>query len=217
MTTLSFKVKHIKKILNTNFFPVGIKIIRDENQQWDASFQEVKEDTRFCYYVRLAAQGNSYIIKNDDKFECSTPYFCLGFKEPKYADFYPRITPAITKAVLVAPLDCLDLPIDSVIFIVNAKQAMLLIDGLRRIFKEKINVTLGASMSVCGEIVAHTIVKDAPNLSVLCGGARIFSGYKDDELVLGIPFHLFNPLYENLVKIEKLLTLEMKLKNNEVK
>ena len=209
MTSRSIMVKDIQKILNTKFFPVGIRIINDDTQSWDTSFLEVESNKRFCYYVRQAAQGHKFVVKEDSNLECYTPFLCLGFKEPKYAEFEPRIKSLPTKAVLIAPIDSFDNPLDSVIFIVNAKQAMILISSLRRLLGKKVEFTCGASMAVCGEIVAHTVVNQTPNLSVLCGGARIFSGYTDNELILGIPSNLLEKLYLDLKKYEKLMELKL--------
>ncbi len=217
MISLETKINEIIKILDTKFSPVGVKIIQNNDQHIDNSFQEVNENKRFCYYVRQAALGKKFIIKNDNKLECKTPYYCLGFKEPKYGNFDYRIRPAITKTVLIAPLNKFKMNVDSVVFIINAKQSMLLVDALRRIQKKKIQATFGVSMSICGEIVANSIVNKTPSLSLLCYGARIYSDYKNNELALGIPFVLFDSIYENLKKIEKLQELEEELKNLEVK
>ncbi|NVM52837.1 MAG: DUF169 domain-containing protein [Candidatus Helarchaeota archaeon] len=216
MGALSSKVKHIQKILNTEYFPIGIKIIQNSHQSWDKSFQEIKCKKRFCYYIRLAAQGQNIVIRADDNPECYTPYLCLGFTEPEFVDYDPRIKPATTKAVVIGPLHNLKNPIDSVVFIVNAKQAMLLVGALRRLLKKNLNATFGASMAVCGEVVAQTIVNNTPNLSMLCHGARIFSGYTDEELAFGIPFQLFEDLYSGLKKVEKMQEFELTLKNREV-
>ncbi|MHA1299883.1 MAG: DUF169 domain-containing protein [Candidatus Helarchaeota archaeon] len=214
MDTISNKVKKIKKILKTQYFPVGVKILQDNQYVKSDSFQDISKNRRFCYYIRAAAHGKSFVIKNDNKLECKTPYFCLGFREPKYADIRPRIEPAATETVLIAPLDKFDTEVDSIVFIINAKQAMLLTDALRRILNKKIDVSFGASMSVCGEAVAYSIVNQKPNFSVLCFGARVYSEYEDDELVLAIPSNLFDALYKKLKGIEILQELEIELKKD---
>ena len=201
--------KDIQNILKTKFFPVGISIITNDTQSWDASFLFIESGERFCYYVRQAAQGQKFVIREDSNLECYTPFLCLGFVEPKYAEFEPRIKSPPTKAVLIAPIDRVDNPLDSIIFIVNAKQAMILVSSLRRLLGKKVEFNCGASMAVCGEIVAHTIVNQTSNLSVLCGGARIFSGYTDNELILGIPANLLEKLYLELKKYEKLMDLRL--------
>lgn len=216
MDSFSSKIKHIRKILNTDYYPVGIKIIQNNESSWDQSFQVINCKKRFCYYVRLAAQGKKIVLKTDEDPDCYTPYICLGFIEPEYVDFNPRIKPATTKSVVLAPVNNLPSPIDSIVFIVNAKQAMILAGALRRISKRNVGATFGASMAVCGEIVAHTITEKTPNLSMLCHGARIFSGYTDDELVFGMPFQLFEDLYIALKKAEKMQEFETNLKKSEV-
>jgi uncharacterized protein (DUF169 family) len=217
MESINNKINEIKRILNTDYDPVGVKILQETNNICVGSFEDVSSDKRFCYYVRLASKGRSFIVKEDEKLECKTPYFCLGFREPKYADFEPRIKPALTKTVLIAPLSKFTEPVDSIVFIVNSKQAMILVDGMRRVLNKKIQFTVGASMSICGEVVAGSIVTQSPSLSVLCFGARIFSEYEDFELAFGIPSKLFDPLHASLKKLEILQKLEIELKNEEVK
>ncbi len=212
MENLDFKVKHVQKILKTNLLPVGVKIIQNTIQEWDDSFKGVEKDKRFCYYVLRAARGEKYVITEDSDLDCYTPFLCLGFKEPKYVDVQPRINPAITKAVLIGPLNEFTTPIDTIIFIVNPKQGMLLTSALFSFLKKKINATFGSTMAVCGEIVAYTFENKTPNISLLCGGARIFSGYDDTELIFGVPFHMFDQLYEALKKLEELQALELKIK-----
>ncbi|MFX1293909.1 MAG: DUF169 domain-containing protein [Promethearchaeota archaeon] len=205
MVSLDYKIKRIREILNTEYYPVGIKILKDTISQWNKSFQDVSKDKRFCFYVRQAAvKGNKYIIKKESVLECHTPFLCLGFKEPKYVDFDTCIKPANTKIVLIGPVNKIETQIDSIIFVVNPRQAMILTNALQRFLKKKIDANFGASMAVCGEIVAFTIIKQAPNLSVLCEGARTFSNYTDDELVFGVPFQFFDSLYTNLERIDKL-------------
>ncbi|MDD1778189.1 MAG: DUF169 domain-containing protein [Candidatus Helarchaeota archaeon] len=195
--------------MKTKFLPVGISIITDGAQSWDASFLPVNSGERFCYYVRQASQGQKFVILKNSNLECYTPFLCLGFEEPKNTEFEPRIKSPPTTAVLIAPLNGLDNPLDSILFIVDAKQAMILIASLRRVLGKKVEFSCGASMAICGEIVAHTVINQTPNLSVLCGGARIFSGYTDNELVLGIPPNLLEQLYLDLKKHEKLMELKI--------
>lgn len=216
MTNPDFKIQNIQKILNTPLAPIGVKIIHDERLLLNTSFPRVEFKKRFCYYVRLAAEGHNISLIPTEDPECFTPYLCLGFCSSEYVEIKPRIKPANTKAILLAPLQNFGIEVDSVLFIVNAKQTMLLVGALRRILKKKTNATIGASMSICGDIVVRNIVDQVPKLSFLCLGARIFSGYLDDELAVGIPFKDFEALYWALSKFENLQRLELDLKNGEV-
>ncbi|MHA1278439.1 MAG: DUF169 domain-containing protein [Candidatus Helarchaeota archaeon] len=213
MKSLKDQVQLYQRILGSKYFPVGIKILDTPPTTAFNTFQHVNNGHRFCFYVHQAALGKKFLITKESEFDCYTPYICLGFHEPEYADFAPRIQPAHTKAVLIGPLQEMSTSLDTIIFIVNPKQAMLLVGALRRILKHTVTAHFGASMAICGEIIAHTIVNQTPNLSLLCYGARIFSGFTDDELVLGIPFHLFDSFFAVLKNIEATQKLEAQLKN----
>lgn len=210
MESLDTKINEIKRILKNQFVPVGVKIIKNDDEfNVDEYFQDVntykRKHKRFCYYIRQAAQEEEgFLIKNDNKLDCKNPYFCLGFKESKFHKLEPRISPPNTKSILIGPLNKFKTEVDSVIFIVNANQSMLLIDALYSILKKNIPITSSAHMAVCLEIVARSIVNHTPSLSLLCYGARIISGYKEDELMIGIPYDLFDLLCKRLIIIENL-------------
>ena len=217
MESLEQKVGQIKKILGTNLFPIGIKIVQNGFGKWDESFRDVSSNKRFCYFVSRAARGETFVITNSSELDCFHPFVALGFDEPTNADIQPRISPAITKAVLIGPLHKFKTPVDTILFIVNPNQAMFLTTAYRRISRENIKASFGAAMAVCGEAVAHTVKYKTPNISFLCGGARIFSEYQDTELVFAVPFHLFEELYPALQKIEALQAFELEMKNKVVK
>lgn len=221
MESLDTKINEIKRILKNQFVPVGVKIIKNDDElkrnNVDEYFQDVNSykrvDKRFCYYIRQAAQEEGFLIKNDNTLDCKNPYFCLGFKESKYNELEHRISPPNTKAILIGPLNKFKTKVDSVIFIMNASQTMLLTDSLYSILKKDIPVTPSAHMAVCFEIVAKSIVNHTTRLSFLCNGARIFSEYKEDELVIGIPYDLFNRLCRRLIKFGEVQQLMIEKKN----
>lgn len=216
MESLESKVERIRKIFKTELYPVGIKIIRNGLYHWDESFQDTKNNKRFCYYVSRAAKGEMFVITDNSELDCYTPFVTLGFDEPKYANVQPRISPAVTKAVLIGPLHKMAPPVDTILFIVNPKQAMFLTAALRRISKKNIEASFGASMAICGDAIAHSVINNTPNISFLCGGARIFSEYEDSELIFAIPLSFFDDLYYALIKIEELQALESQLKKDVV-
>lgn len=216
METINAKINEIKRILNNQFIPVGVKIIKNNDKSSiDEYFQDINTYKRvdkkfFCYYIRQAAQDEEgFLIKNDNKLDCKNPYFCLGFIEPKYHKLEPSIKPYDTKAILIGSLNKFKTDADSIIFILNARQSMLMIDTLLSL-KKNIHVSFNAHMALCVEIVANSIVNQIPILSHLCYGSRFFSEYKDDELAIGIPYDLFDPLCKKLKKVEKMQHLLIK-------
>ncbi|MHA1264918.1 MAG: DUF169 domain-containing protein [Candidatus Helarchaeota archaeon] len=212
--SINEKIHQIQKILKIKYYPVGIKILHNCKTHEGAAFQPTDFKKRFCYYVKLAAEGASFLLKDVLDPDCYSPYICLGFIEPEYVEVLPHIKPASTTAILLGPLQHFTRPVDSIIFIVNAKQAMLISNAIYRITRKKLSINFGVSMAVCGDIVAHTITEKTPNLSMLCHGARIFSNFSDEELVFGIPYELFPKLYSALMKLEKIQEFELKIKKD---
>jgi len=187
--------KTIRSHLGSRYKLVGVRIV-DKSSNEDVSSNRPKKKVRFCEMVRRAADGESFTAAVDD-FECMNPIFTLGFEKPEYVDVQPRIMPANTKAVKVAPVDGMKNP-DIVLAILNPKQAMdvsAMLDG--------IDARFSGSLAVCGEATAKPYMDKKPNLTLLCGGARTFADYKDSDLILGAPLETFKKIKEYIEKFSK--------------
>jgi len=57
--------------------------------------------------------------------------------------------------------------------------------------KKPVEVKFKGEFAVCGECTAIPYLEKKVNLSLLCNGARMFSGYRDDEVVMGFPLDDF--------------------------
>jgi len=57
--------------------------------------------------------------------------------------------------------------------------------------KQPVEVKFKGEFAVCGECTAIPFLEKKVNLSLLCNGARMFSGYRDDEVVMGFPLDDF--------------------------
>lgn len=183
--------KEIRAHLGTRYNLVGVRILKEGEAAED---RKPPRRMRFCEMVRKAAEGKSFEAEVED-YSCPNAIVTLGYEAPVYVDIQPRINPADTKVVKVAPLEELKDP-DVVLAILNPKQIMevsQLLDGLEANFK--------GSMAVCGEATAKPYMENKPNVTFLCGGARTFGGYKDSELIFGAPPVVFKELG---VKIEGL-------------
>ena len=60
---------------------------------------------RFCEMVRRSAVYGESFIFGVEELTCTSAELALGFTEPTYGEVYPRIKPANTKLVSVAPLE----------------------------------------------------------------------------------------------------------------
>lgn len=186
-------MENVREYLGMRYNLVGVKILKEE-----VSADESRPDTKmqYCQFVREAARGKSYTITLDD-LACPNAVVTLGFDEPTYIDIQPRISPAKTKAVKVAPLSAMKDP-DVVLAILNPRQAMdvaILLNG--------IEAKSVGSMAVCGEATAKPYMDGKPNVTFLCQGARTYGGYKDHDLIFGSPLETFKKLSAKVEELSK--------------
>ncbi len=185
-------MKAIREYFGSRYSLVGIKIF----EQLPQGYPRPERPGRYCEFVKRAALGETLLMLEDDE-ECPESLIALGFQEPSFIDLQPRLQPAKTKAVLIAPLEKLPNP-DVVLMILNPRQAMeiaALVDGLEAHFK--------GGIAVCGEVTALPIKEGRANLSFLCGGARMFADYKDGEVILGAPPEFFKELEVKVKAMQK--------------
>lgn len=183
----------IRAHLGTKYNLVGVRVLKE-----DIANPELrpKKKMRFCELVREAADGKCFDAKLED-LACPHEGVVLGFEEPEYVDVEPRIKPAETKALKIAPIEKMKDP-EVVLAILNPKQIMdvsALLNGIEANF--------AGSLAVCGEAMAKPYMDKKPNLTFLCAGARTFADYKDSELILGAPPATFQKLAEGIEALSK--------------
>lgn len=175
--------------------PVAVKINSDKSHDELAP-------RRYCEMVRLsAAHGDTFTFTVDD-LSCASAELALGFEEPKYGEVYPRIKPADTASVTLAPLEKADFEPDVVIVIGNPQKIMRMATTLGKIHGKEVSSKFKGEFAVCGECTAIPIMENTVNLSLLCAGARMFGGYEKDEIAVGFPMKEFEELAKGLTRDE---------------
>jgi len=156
---------------------------------------------RYCGLVRrVALYGESYTITADN-LTCANAEAALGFSASDEGDDAPRL-PAGTRAVHLEPLDAIQRMPDVVLVISNPRKLMGVATLLSQVLGAPVEFSARGDVAVCGEATAVPLLEKRANLSLLCNGARIFSGYRDDEMVLGIPYPMFRE-FTSLVSEER--------------
>lgn len=184
--------KRFRQFFELPHTPVAVKINSETPADTDL------QPMRYCEMVRKsAAHGDTFTFTVDD-LSCASAELALGFTEPTYGKVYPTITPANTTQVTVAPLDKCDFDPDVVIIIGNASKLMRIATILSRVQGNIISSKFKGEFAVCGECTAIPLMENTVNLSLLCGGARMFGGYRSDEIVFGFPMDTFVKLTEAL-------------------
>jgi len=185
-------MKVIREYLGNKYKLVGVKFFQEVPQ----GYSRLEKPGRYCEFVKRAALGESILMVEEDE-ECPESLIALGFTEPSFIDLQPRMEPASTKAVFIAPLEEIEDP-DVVLFILNPRQVMeisALMDGLEARFS--------GGIAICGEATAQPIKEGRPNLSFLCGGARMFADFKEAEIILGASPKFFQDLEEKVKAMQK--------------
>ncbi|VVB96130.1 putative ArCR [uncultured archaeon] len=174
--------------------PVAVRIITDNSQEQKTSAQPM----RFCEMVRRSAFYGESFIFGVEELTCTSAELALGFTEPSYGEVYPRIKPANTKLVSVSPLEKTEKKPDVVIIVGTPRKIMRVSTILSQLHeKQPVEAKFKGEFAVCGECTAIPFMEKKVNLSLLCNGARMFSGYRDDEIVMGFPLDDFIRIAES--------------------
>lgn len=173
--------------------PVAIRIINDSSEQKTSS-----QPMRFCEMVRRCAFYGESFVFSVEELTCTSAELALGFTEPSYGEVYPRIKPANTKLVSVSSLEKTEKKPDVVVIVGNPRKIMRVSTILAQLHeKQPVEVKFKGEFAVCGECTAIPFMEKKVNLSLLCNGARMFSGYRDDEIVMGFPLDDFVRIAES--------------------
>ncbi len=167
--------------------PVAVRIIKDSSEQKTGS-----QPMRFCEMVRRSAMYGEIFVFGVEELTCMSGELALGFTEPSYGEVYPRIKPAETKLVSISPLEKTEKKPDVVIIVGTPRKLMRVSTILAQLHeKQPVEAKFKGEFAVCGECTAIPYMEKKVNLSLLCNGARMFSGFRDDEMVMGFPLDDF--------------------------
>ncbi len=184
--------KKFRKFFELPSSPVAVRIITGSEKKTST------QPMRFCEMVRKSAVYGESFVFGVEELTCTSGELALGFTEPCYGEVYPRIKPANTKFVSVEPLEKADKKPDVVIVIGTPRRIMRISTILAQLHeKQPVEARFKGEFAVCGECTAIPFMEKKVNLSMLCNGARMFSGYRDDEVVMGFPLPDFIKLAES--------------------
>ncbi|MDA8066395.1 MAG: DUF169 domain-containing protein [Thermaerobacter sp.] len=163
----------LKRYLGMELAPVAVRILRGD----PAPPGGATGSPTYCDLVLRAARGERFVLDPASvrRLSCPNPELALGFREPRFADVQPRIEGGTT-AVVIGGEEA-----DVWLFILTPAQVTrlaTLLGGMQ--------VSFRGEMAVCGEATAQVYRTEKANLSFLCQGCRELSGYRDDQVVVGL-------------------------------
>ncbi|HID28313.1 MAG TPA: hypothetical protein EYP22_10980, partial [Methanosarcinales archaeon] len=181
-----------RKFFELPYSPVAVKLHTELIEK------NIDHPMRYCEMVRRSAVYGESFTFSVEELSCTSAELALGFTEPRYGEVYPRIKNATTKSISLMPLEKCTFEPDVVIVIANPRKIMRIATIISQIHnREPVEVKFKGEFAVCGECTAIPYMESKVNLSLLCSGARMFSEYKNDEIVIGFPFEEFVAIAES--------------------
>ena len=193
--------------------PVGIALLPDQAAFDHCPLPQIRHKVSYCTMVMLASRKNRGKGRKATavNFACPGAAHVFGFiptdnhmaSGQKFMDFglYDRLeTAARTQAemcrlktpphgVAVAPLQSWQAsPPDTVLLILNAYQAMRLVQAHAHKNGVLGSFTMVGNRGICSECTAVPLTENRINLSLLCSNTRFSAQWKDEELGLGLPY-----------------------------
>jgi len=191
MTDYSILSTKFRKFFELPSSPVAVNI------NHNGSEPENSQPMRFCEMVRRSAVFGETFKFDVEGLSCASAELALGFTEPSYGEVYPRIKPAKTHTITITPLEKTETDPDVVIVVGNPRKIMKISTVVAQLKeKQPLQASFKGEFAVCGECTAIPYQEKRTNLSLLCSGARLFAGYRDDEIVMGFPLKEFITIAE---------------------
>jgi uncharacterized protein (DUF169 family) len=194
------KFEKLKKTLNLNSNPIGVKLIYDYNEdsRVDEIFKEPIQRNRYCEFVKRASEGEFLRINKGD-FSCKIAEMALGFKNSNNIELNMTLDIMGLKYLLLFPINQFIIEdYDSIILILSPHNCMNIIQAYVRLYKKPLRITCGIVSGVCSEVTAFVIKRNEVNFSFLCSESRKIGIFSDCEILCGIPAQKADELIENV-------------------
>ena len=203
--------------------PVGVKLFFDAAEYDASDVPEARAALPYCVMVKQASEGKGCrsrlehhkcdggttalaLEKSTARIESGAEYFSYNlYASPAAARRHRsqihslhRELP-LTYGLLVQPLDAFVVAPDVVILVVDAYQAMRLVQGYTYETGMKPEIDLGAMQGMCSECTAYPYLSGSMNVSVLCPSTRMLCGWEHGDLAVGVPFEQYARIVSGVV------------------
>lgn len=211
--------RKFEALIKTDRKLVGVKLVKtqDEFKEYDAI--RVSAPITYCVAVKSAAYGHAVKFTASTS-GCGGSTRALGLERPS-EDFYSgksgcslglysgekvsadvaarmKLCPPDTYGVVVKPLDMFESAPDVVLAIVDTRSAMRIIQGYSYYYGMQENFCMSGNQAVCVEATAIPYMTEDINVSLFCSGTRFLAGWKDYEVVVGIPYSRLETVVEGI-------------------
>ncbi len=212
----------IKNSLNLTTEPVAIKLFEKESKA--KSYLEKGDNILHCQAVITASKGKSF-YSTSKELGCGVAGQILGLKEVKenltdgrYFDSKnvtqnqekganliseASIINEKTEAIGYMPLGKVTFKPDVIAIIAEPKQIYNIIRAHVYHTGKRLETSVSGTQSLCGDIVAKTIIENKINISYGCVGSHLATEFGSTDVAVGIPIDELEDICDAL-KIVKL-------------
>lgn len=216
-------IKKMKSLLGLEREPVSVTLLFTEEDYNEYPAEETTASMPYCVIVKQAATKSKKIKSrlehhtcdggttalalepSTEKIESGQEYFSYNLYSSNAVARRMREgikslhrMPVSTYGIVVSPfLECERTP-DVVILILNANQAMRIVQGYEYFTGKKPVIDLGAMQGICSEVTASPYITGELNVSVLCPSTRMLCKWSDEDMAVGIPYELFEMITEGI-------------------
>lgn len=198
---------------------VGVRFLYTWAEYQDSPGVPYDSATRFCVMVKRASE-NGHFKCRQEHFGCGRSRRALGIVENDLTTYSGEVyygcglyaTRAIAKkaqrdtifinhriyGIEIAPLAELA-NADLVIMIGDAYQLMRITQGYAYQYGAMKNIGSVGNQGVCSDLCARPYETDDINVSFLCEGTRRACGWSRNDIGVGLPVNLFDPLTEGVL------------------
>lgn len=192
----------------------GVKLVKTKEAFDHYQGVELQKSMSYCVAVKSAMAGHS--IKLDRKtsgcigstrvlglMEAGEEYFSgreatewLGlYKDCETAAKIAREAPICkneTYGVIVKPLEAFEDEPDVVLIAAKPRTLMRIMQGYSYEYGVCRNLHMCGNQAVCIECTVTPYIDRQINVSALCAGTRFHAGWKEEEMMVGIPYELLD-------------------------
>jgi len=214
-------VNKISTVLDLERNIVGVKFLFSKEEFENLDVKQVKNKMSYCNTVRLASKGHSYKSEGEN-FLCKASARALGTLEvdnrvvsgqdyhsfnmynslgtAKYVQQNVTYIDHEIHGVQVMPLSKFETDPDVVVMILNPYQSMRVVQGYAYHKGIAKNVKFTGNQGLCSECTATPYETNDLNVSLLCANTRFAANWQDNEMGIGMPYHLFETVADGILK-----------------
>ncbi len=199
---------------------VGIKILFSKEEFEDADAKHIINKMNYCVMVKVAMGGTALKATGDD-LACIAGGRALGLIDiddfhrsgqngRNLGIYHDMTTSKNTRdrmsycthrayGIMVKPLEEYTNEPDTVLIVTNPYNVMRILQGYSYFYGMHSNYQMVGNQAICSEATALPYMSNNINVSMLCIGTRHKAGWKDSELVVGIPFNRFETISQGVM------------------